>query len=410
MALIVQKYGGSSLADAEKIKSVAQRIARTADADNKVVAVVSAMGDTTDDLIALSRQVSKNPEPREMDVLLSTGELVSCTLMAMTLRSMGYKAISLSGAQAGIRTDSSHGQAQIADMAPDRLIQELDNDTIVIVAGFQGITEDLDITTLGRGGSDTTAVALAAALGAARCEVYTDVDGIYTADPRLVPAAHKLDEISFEEMLELASYGAKMNPRSIELGMVYNTPILVASSFRNEPGTLIHGGADMNRQVGEIRNRVSGIATDTNVSKITVLGVVDRPGIAASLFEPLSEVGISVDVIVQNASVGGATDMTFTVMRTDLARAEQVVQKVANDLGSGEVVTASALAKLSIVGTGMQNAPGYASAMFRTLADAGINIEMITTSEIRITCLVKEAQVAEAARALHTAFDLDSTG
>ena len=207
MALIVQKYGGSSLADAEKIKSVAQRIARTADADNKVVAVVSAMGDTTDDLIALSQQVSKNPEPREMDVLLSTGELVSCTLMAMTLRSMGHKAISLSGAQAGIRTDSSHGQAQIADMAPDRLIQELDNDTIVIVAGFQGITEDLDITTLGRGGSDTTAVALAAALGAARCEVYTDVDGIYTADPRLVPAAHKLDEISFEEMRELASFG-----------------------------------------------------------------------------------------------------------------------------------------------------------------------------------------------------------
>jgi aspartate kinase len=410
MALIVQKYGGSSLANAEKIKSVAQRIARTADADNKVVAVVSAMGDTTDDLVALSQQVSKNPEPREMDVLLSTGELVSCTLMAMTLRSMGHKAISLSGAQAGIRTDSSHGQAQIADMAPDRLIQELDNDTIVIVAGFQGITEDLDITTLGRGGSDTTAVALAAALGAARCEVYTDVDGIYTADPQLVPAAHKLDEISFEEMLELASYGAKMNPRSIELGMVYNTPILVASSFRDEPGTLIHGGADMNRQVGEIRNRVSGIATDTNVSKITVLGVVDRPGIAASLFEPLTEVGISVDVIVQNASVGGATDMTFTVMRTDLARAEQVVQKVANDLGSGEVVTASDLAKLSIVGTGMQNAPGYASAMFRTLADAGINIEMITTSEIRITCLVKEAQVAEAARALHTAFDLDSTG
>lgn len=410
MALIVQKYGGSSLADAEKIKSVAQRIARTADADNKVVAVVSAMGDTTDDLVALSQQVSKNPEPREMDVLLSTGELVSCTLMAMTLRSMGHKAISLSGAQAGIRTDSSHGQAQIADMAPDRLIQELDNDTIVIVAGFQGITEDLDITTLGRGGSDTTAVALAAALGAARCEVYTDVDGIYTADPRLVPAAHKLDEISFEEMLELASYGAKMNPRSIELGMVYNTPILVASSSRDEPGTLIHGGADMNRQVGEIRNRVSGIATDTNVSKITVLGVVDRPGIAASLFEPLTEVGISVDVIVQNASVGGATDMTFTVMRTDLARAEQVVQKVANDLGSGEVVTASDLAKLSIVGTGMQNAPGYASAMFRTLADEGINIEMITTSEIRITCLVKEAQVAEAARALHTAFDLDSTG
>jgi aspartate kinase len=409
MGLIVQKYGGSSLADAEKIKNVARRIAKSRDADNKVVAVVSAMGDTTDDLIALSEQISKHPEPREMDVLLSTGELMSCTLMAMALRSMGYKAISLSGAQAGIRTNSSFGQAQIANMAPDRIVQELDNDTIVIVAGFQGITEDLDITTLGRGGSDTTAVALAAALGAARCEVYTDVDGIYTADPRLVPAAHKLDEISFEEMLELASYGAKMNPRSIELGMVYNTPILVASSYRDEPGTLIHGDVEMNRHVGEIRNRVSGIATDTNVSKITVLGVIDRPGIAANLFEPLTEVGISVDVIVQNASVGGATDMTFTVNRTDLARAEEVVQKVANDLGSGEVVTASNLAKLSIVGTGMQGAPGYASTMFRTLADAGINIEMITTSEIRITCLVNEDQVAEAARALHTAFDLDTT-
>jgi aspartate kinase len=409
MALIVQKYGGSSLADADKIKNVARRIAQSRDADNKVVAVVSAMGDTTDDLIALSEQISEHPEPREMDVLLSTGELMSCTLMAMALRSMGYKAISLSGAQAGIRTNSSFGQAQIANMAPDRIVQELDNDTIVIVAGFQGITEDLDITTLGRGGSDTTAVALAAALGAARCEVYTDVDGIYTADPRLVPAAHKLDEISFEEMLELASYGAKMNPRSIELGMVYNTPILVASSYRDEPGTLIHGDVEMNRHVGEIRNRVSGIATDTNVSKITVMGVIDRPGIAASLFEPLTEVGISVDVIVQNASVGGATDMTFTVNRTDLARAEEVVQKVANDLGSGEVVTASNLAKLSIVGTGMQGAPGYASTMFRTLADAGINIEMITTSEIRITCLVNEDQVAEAARALHTAFDLDTT-
>ncbi|MCH8310318.1 MAG: aspartate kinase [Chloroflexi bacterium] len=409
MALIVQKYGGSSLADADMIKNVARRIARTRDAGNKMVAVVSAMGDTTDDLIALSEQVSERPEPREMDVLLSTGELMSCTLMAMALRSMGYEAISLSGAQAGIRTNSSHGQAQIAGMDPDRIIRELDNDTIVIVAGFQGITEDLDITTLGRGGSDTTAVALAAALGAARCEVYTDVDGIYTADPRLVPAAHKLDEISFEEMLELASYGAKMNPRSIELGMVYNTPILVASSFGDEPGTLIHGDADMNRHVGEIRNRVSGIATDTNVSKITVLGVIDRPGIAASLFEPLTEEGISVDIIVQNASVGGSTDMTFTVKRTDLARAEQVVQRVANDLGSGEVVTASDLAKLSIVGTGMQDAPGYASTMFRTLADEDINIEMITTSEIRITCLVNEDQVARAARALHTAFDLDTT-
>lgn len=408
MAIIVQKYGGSSLADADRIKNVAQRISRTTDSGNKVVVVVSAMGDTTDDLIKLSEQVSSNPEPREMDALLSTGELVSCTLVAMALRSMGRKAISLSGGQAGIRTNSIYGRAQIADMHPDRIINELQKDFIVIVAGFQGITKELDITTLGRGGSDTTAVALAAVLGADRCEIYTDVDGIYTADPRLVPAAQNLDEISFEEMLELASYGAKMNPRSIELGMAYDTPILVKSSFQDRPGTLIHGENIMNKAVGEIRNRVSGIATDINVAKITMMHVKDRPGIAANLFEALAKVGISVDVIVQNASVGGSTDLTFTVHRTDLTQAESVVEKVAADLETGKIVTSSDLAKISIVGTGMQNAPGYASTMFRTLADHHINIEMITTSEIRITCLVKETQIAQAARALHTAFDLDT--
>ncbi len=407
MALVVQKYGGSSLADAEQIKSVARRIARTCDAGNQVVVVVSAMGDTTDELIELANSISNHPDPREMDVLLSTGELVSCTITAMALRSLGYRAISLSGAQAGITTNTSHGQAQIAGMNPERIMEELTSGDIVIVAGFQGVTPEMDVTTLGRGGSDTTAVALAAALRAARCEVYTDVDGIYTADPRRVPRAQKLDEIRFEEMLELASYGAKMNPRSIELGMVYDTPILVASSFDDTPGTLIHGEADMNRDVGEIRNRVGGIATDTNVAKITVLSVRDRPGIAASLFEPLADQGISVDVIVQNASVGGATDLTFTVKRTDLGRAQQVVEEVARELGGGEVVTASDLAKLSIVGTGMLDATGYASKMFRTLADAKINIEMITTSEIRITCIVAEAQLDRAARALHSAFDLD---
>ena len=407
MALVVQKYGGSSLADAEQIKSVARRIARTCDAGNQVVVVVSAMGDTTDELIELANSISNHPDPREMDVLLSTGELVSCTIAAMALRSLGYRAISLSGAQAGITTNTSHGQAQIAGMNPERIMEELTSGDIVIVAGFQGVTPEMDVTTLGRGGSDTTAVALAAALRAARCEVYTDVDGIYTADPRRVPRAQKLDEIGFEEMLELASYGAKMNPRSIELGMVYDTPILVASSFDDTPGTLIHGEADMNRDVGEIRNRVGGIATDTNVAKITVLSVRDRPGIAASLFEPLADQGISVDVIVQNASVGGATDLTFTVKRTDLGRAQQVVEEVARELGGGEVVTASDLAKLSIVGTGMLDATGYASKMFRTLADAKINIEMITTSEIRITCIVAEAQLDRASRALHSAFDLD---
>ena len=405
--LIVQKYGGSSLADADKIRNVAERIARGKDDGNSVVAVVSAMGDTTDDLIDLANEVSERPDAREMDVLLSTGELVSCTLMAMALRAMGYQSVSLSGAQAGIRTDSSYGRARIAGVSPERIINEVDKGNIVIVAGFQGITEDMDITTLGRGGSDTTAVAIAAGVEADRCEVYTDVDGIYTADPRLVPKARKLDEVGFEEMLELASYGAKMNPRSIEMGMHYNVPILVASSFTDASGTLIHGDLDMNGNVGEIRNRVRGIATDTNVAKITVLGVIDRPGIAASLFEPLADADISVDVIVQNASVDGTTDMTFTVARTDLPRALDVVAPVVRELGSRGTESDATLAKLSIVGSGMQDAPGYASQMFRALADKGINIDAITTSEIRITCLISESQVAAAACALHDAFQLD---
>ena len=405
--LIVQKYGGSSLADADKIRNVAERIARSKDAGNSVVAVVSAMGDTTDDLIDLANEVTDRPDAREMDVLLSTGELVSCTLMAMALRAMGYESVSLSGAQAGIRTDSSYGRARIAGVSPERIISEVDKGNIVIVAGFQGITEDMDITTLGRGGSDTTAVAIAAGVEADRCEVYTDVDGIYTADPRLVPKARKLNEVGFEEMLELASYGAKMNPRSIEMGMHYNVPVLVASSFSDAAGTLIHGDTDMNSNVGEIRNRVRGIATDTNVAKITVLGVIDRPGIAASLFEPLAAADISVDVIVQNASVDGTTDMTFTVTRTDLSRALDVVEPVVRELGSRGTESDDTLAKLSIVGSGMQDAPGYASQMFRALADKGINIDAITTSEIRITCLIRESQVAAAACALHDAFQLD---
>ena len=405
--LIVQKYGGSSLADAKKIHSVARRIARSRDEGNSVIVVVSAMGDTTDELIGLAHQISERPDARELDVLLSTGELVSCTLMAMALRTMGYASVSLSGAQAGIRTDSSYGRARIAGVSPERIISEVDKGNIVIVAGFQGITEDLDITTLGRGGSDTTAVAIAAGVEADRCEVYTDVDGIYTADPRLVPKARKLDEVGFEEMLELASYGAKMNPRSIEMGMHYNVPILVASSFTDAKGTLIHGDIEMNSNVGEIRNRVRGIATDTNVAKITVLGVIDRPGIAASLFEPLANADISVDVIVQNASVDGTTDMTFTVTRTDLARALEVVEPVVKELGSRGMVSDEGLAKLSIVGSGMQDAPGYASQMFRALASRGINIDAITTSEIRITCLISESQIAEAACTLHDAFRLD---
>ena len=407
MALMVQKFGGSSLADADAIQSVAKRIAGAQDEGNQIVVVVSAMGDTTDDLISLAHQVTERPDPRELDVLLSTGELVSCTLMAMALRSQGRQAISLSGAQAGIRTDTAHGRARIASVDPQRIQEEVDRGRIVIVAGFQGVTEEMDVTTLGRDASDLSAVAIAAGVGADRCEIYTDVEGIYTADPRLVPEARKLDEVGYEEMLELASYGAKFPPRSIEVAMVYNVPILVASTFSDSPGTLIHQGATMNTKVGEIRNRVSGIATDTNVAKITVLGVVDRPGIAASLFEPLAGADISVDVIVQNASVEGVTDLTFTVKRTDLDRALEVVKPVTQELGSRGLAGADNLAKVSIVGTGMLDASGYAGRMFRALADAGINIDMITTSEIRITCIVDEVQVGEAARVLHAAFELE---
>ena len=407
--MIVQKYGGSSLATPELIRSVASRICSAHDSGNSVIATVSAMGDSTDDLLSIASQVSVIPDLRELDVLLSTGELQSCALVAMALKDMGKNAVSLSGAQAGIRTDSSYGKAKIADIDTSRILEELGSGNIVIVAGFQGVTNDSDITTLGRGASDLTAVALAAGLNADRCEIYTDVDGIYTADPRLVSKAKKMTTIGFEEMLELASYGAKMNPRSIELGMVYQVPILVASSFNDEPGTLIHDGENMDTTVGEIRNRVRGIATDKDVAKITVFSVVDRPGIAATLFDPLAQSDISVDVIVQNASVSGTTDLTFTVKQSDVERAMKVVKEVANDLGTTNVGKTENLAKISIVGTGMQDSPGYASTMFRSLAQAEINIEMITTSEIRITCIVGSNNVAKAAKVLHAAFELEKS-
>ena len=410
MSLVVQKYGGSSLATPELIKSVADRIRTAHDSEGNVVATVSAMGDSTDKLLSIASEVSEMPDLRELDVLLSTGELQSCALVAMALKSMGKKAVSLSGAQAGIRTDSSYGKAKIAGIDTGRIYEELEKGNIVIVAGFQGVTHDSDITTLGRGASDLTAVALAAGLNADRCEIYTDVEGIYTADPRLVPDARKMTQVGFEEMLELASYGAKMNPRSIELGMVYQVPILVASSFNNEPGTLIHDGDNMDTNVGEIRNRVRGIATDKDVAKITVFSVVDRPGIAAALFDPLAESDISVDIIVQNASVSGTTDLTFTIKQSDLDRAMKVVEEVARDLGTTNVGKAENLAKISIVGTGMQDSPGYASTMFRSLAEAKINIEMITTSEIRITCIIESDQVAKAAEVLHAAFELEKSG
>ncbi len=403
MALIVQKYGGSSVADADKIKNVARRIIETKRQGNEVVVVVSAMGDTTDELIELARQINPNPDERELDVLLSTGEIVSSTLLAMALHGMGYKAVSLSGAQAGIQTDASHSKARILHIEPKRIVKELEKDNIVIVAGFQGITKDMDVTTLGRGGSDTTAVALAAICKAQICQIYTDVEGVFTADPRVVPEARKLDEIGYEEMLELATLGAKViHPRAVELGQIYSMPIMVASSFSDNPGTMIHGGSEM-----EIRNKVRGIAHDTNVAKVTVVGVPDRPGIAAAIFEPLAKANISVDTIVQNASINNITDLTFTVARSDLDKAMALVKPVVKSIGAKECVSDSTLAKVSIVGTGMQNVPGYAATMFRTLYEQGINIQLITTSEIRITCIIAEDRVKDAVKALHKAFELE---
>lgn len=403
MALIIQKYGGTSVADAEKIKNVARRIAAAKDKGDQIVVVVSAMGDTTDELIELAYQVTKQPSARELDVLLSTGEVVSSTLLAMALKDMGYDAISLTGAQAGITTDSAHSRARIMKVEAKRVAEELKKGNIVIVAGFQGVTADMDVTTLGRGGSDTTAVALAAALGAEACQIYTDVDGVYTADPRLVPEAQRLAEIGYEEMLELATYGAKvMHPRAVELGELFNIPILVASSFSQNPGTLIHGGVSM-----EVRNKVRGIAHDLDVAKVTVVGVPDRPGIAASIFEPLAQAGISVDTIVQNASINNITDLTFTVAKSDLAEAMRLAEPIAKSIGARECVSDAKLGKVSIIGTGMQNTPGYAAKMFKTLSEEGINIQLITTSEIRITCIIDQARVKDAVRALHRAFELD---
>ena len=403
MALIVQKYGGSSVADAEKIKNVAQRVAQAKDKGNQVVVVVSAMGGTTNELVKLAYQVNKQPDNRELDVLLSTGEIVSSTLLTMALEAVGYEAISLSGAQAGIRTDAVYNQARIVKVDPERIIRELDKGNIVIVAGFQGVTEEMDITTLGRGGSDTTAVALAASLGAEICQIYTDVEGIYTADPRLVPEAQRLSEIGYEEMMELASYGARvMHPRAVELGELFNIPIQVASSFAQSSGTLIHGGTSM-----EVRDKVRSIAHDFDVAKITVIGFPNRPGVVAAVLESLAKAGISVDTIVQNTGIENTTDLTFTVTGSLLTKAMRLVEPVAESIGAKKCVSDSKLGMVSIIGPGMQNTPGYAARMFRALSEKDINILLITTSEIRITCIISEDRVKDAVLVLHRAFDLE---
>jgi aspartate kinase len=411
--LRVQKYGGSSLATAERIQNAARRVRGTAQAHSMVV-VVSAMGDTTDELIALARQVTPRPPERELDLLLSTGETATASLMAMALSALGQPAVSLTGSQAGIRSTSVFSRARITEIDPARIRLELDEGKVVVVAGFQGVAENQDVTTLGRGGSDTTAVALACALGAERCEIYTDVAGIFTADPRLVPDARRIERISYEEMLELAQLGARvMHPRAVELGELYDLPIMVASSFSDEPGTLIcrlppEGAEGEGARPMEIRRNVRGIAHDTDVARITLVGVPDRPGVAAAIFQPLADAAVSVDTIAQSTGADGKTDLSFTVAGGALDPALAITRQVAPGIGAASVDSADDLAKVSIVGTGMQSAPGYAARMFSTLARADINIEIISTSDIRITCVVARDRVEEAVRVLHQAFELDT--
>ena len=401
--MIVQKYGGTSVGTAARIRRVSRRIAATVEQGHQVVAVVSAMGHTTDRLIALAQSINPEPPARELDMLVANGETITAPLVAMCLVGMGVPAISLSGLQAGVRTSAQHSRARIQDIKPDRILEALAQGKVVVVAGFQGVTADLEVTTLGRGGSDTTAVALAAALNAESCEIYTDVDGIFTADPRLVKNARKLSHVQYDEMLELAAVGARViHPRAVEIGELYGVSIHVRSSFHEGVGTMIVAHVPM-----EERQRVRGIAEESNVAKITVVGVPDRPGIAAAIFEPLGAAGISVDVIVQNIGRSRRTDLTFSVAQSDLKAAEKLVKTAAKTIGATRVVSAGGIAKLSIVGTGMLGTPGIAGRMFRALADAGINIEMISTSEIRITCLVARDQVQKGVRVLHKTFELD---
>lgn len=401
---VVQKYGGTSVSSTDHIKAVAQRIATRVDEGDQIVAVVSAMGKTTDDLVALAREITDRPEGREYDMLLATGEMVSASLLAMALRELGHPAIGLSGAQAGVYTDVTYNRARITRIDTKRIHTELDRGRVVIIAGFQGISPDDDVTTLGRGGSDTSAVALAAALGAVRAEIYTDVDGVFTTDPRIEPRARQLADIAYEEMLELAAQGARiMHPRAVEVGLLYDIPILIASSFKPDtPGTVIRKQVEV-----EPSNRVRAIALDTDVAAVTLRAVPDRPGIAGQLFGPLADAGVFVDTIVQNASAERLTDLTFSVAHDQAAKASEIVTPLATEMGAGAVIVDEHLAKVSIVGTGMQSGVGYAATMFRALADAEVNIELITTSEIRITALVHEDHAAAAVRVLHAAFQLD---
>jgi aspartate kinase len=402
--LIVQKYGGTSVGNPERIKNVAKRVVRTREEGHDVVVVVSAMSGDTDKLINLANQVSENPDPREMDMLVSTGERVTIALLAMAIQSLGHKAQSFTGRQAGIISDCVHTKARIEKITGDRLRHAIKEGKIAVVAGFQGITETSDdVTTLGRGGSDLSAVAVAAALKADVCDIYTDVDGVYTTDPNMVPQARKLDKISYDEMLELASLGAKvLQTRSVEFAKKYNVPVRVLSSFNDNPGTLVtREDSDMEKVV------VSGVAYDKNQVKVTIQGVPDKPGVAAKIFNTISENNVVVDMIIQNIGEGGLTDMSFTVPRTDSKKILEVMRKIVAEIGAKNVNIKEDIAKISIVGVGMRSHSGVAAKMFSAMAKEGINIMMISTSEIKISCVIEAKYTELAVRVLHDAFEMD---
>ena len=403
MTRVVQKYGGSSVATPLKLRRVARRIRESLDAGSEIVAVVSAMGDTTDELIALAHRVTGDPPSREMDMLLSSGETITAPLLAMALHAAGTPAISLTGAQAGIRTSSAHRTARIVDIVPQRVLDELAAGNVVVVAGFQGATEDMDVTTLGRGGSDTTAVALAVAIHAHHCEIFTDVPGVHTADPRVVPDARVIPEIDYDEMLELASAGARvMHPRAVEIGEAYGMEIRVRSTFDDEPGTIIARQREM-----ETRQKVRAIAHETDVAKVTLLRVPDQPGVAASIFGPFGDAGIDVDIVLQNVAHDGTTDVSFTIAESNLPKARRMLAAVARSVHAQGYLATAGIAKVSVIGSGLRGAPGVYAKVFRALADRGINIQMIATGEIHITCIIDRPRVRDAVRALHAAFELE---
>jgi aspartate kinase len=404
VALIVQKYGGTSVADPDRIRAVADNVAFTKKRGNDVIVVVSAMGKATDNLIALANSVSSTQPGREMDMLLTTGERVTAALMTMALADRGIDAVSFTGSQVGIITDTAHRKAKIIEVKGDRVREATAAGKVCVIAGFQGVSTDKEITTMGRGASDLTASALAQAMGADACEIYTDVTGVFTADPRIVPQARKLAKVHFDEMLEMAGAGSKVLAlRSVEFARNHDVPLHVRSAFTWEPGTWV-----TNEEASVEDPIISGVVTDMSEAKVTVFGVPDRPGISAALFEPLADANVNVDMIVQNTSTQGTTDISFTMPMADMGEAEQIVSRVATEIGATGVSHDNDIAKVSLVGAGMKSAPGIAAKMFRVLADEGVNIEMISTSTIRVSVVCSAGDMERAARALHTAFGLDS--